>query len=519
MGSVTNLRQATVRAVTMSIILAILTASLTGCSIGKSSSGPARDYWPTEGWRNTTPEAQGFDSEKLAEALLTIRKNIKLHSILIIRDGHVVVDAYFYPYDGKSPHELASVTKSIMTTLIGIAADKGKLKLDQPMLSFFPDATIANRDAAMDKITVRHLTNMANGLESTGMEQDEATLAQMEASDNWVQFALDRKVVSEPGKRFVYDSPGMHILSAILQKATGMTALEFARQNLFEPLGIRDVIWPADPQGVTDGFSNIMLYPADAAKIGYLFLNKGRWDGKQIVSQEWVEAATRRQIEVGNGDGYGYGWWTVPENNGEYSAVGRGGQYIRVIPFLDAVIVVSSQDTEWDAFVPYLVKALVDREKPLPANPAGEEKLKQALLAIQQPPAPQPVPPLPEMAKTISDKTFELESNPFHLATLRLEFDDSAEAVMHLTFDDGRPAWTVPLGLDGVYRMYPGEFNLPAGGRGRWEDGDTFLGQVDTISNRETYELSTDFQGDTIKVTGREGTHEAGFTVGGKLKR
>lgn len=518
MSSVSSSRQATLRAVTVLTILAVLAAVLTSCSIGRSSSGPARDYWPTEEWRSTTPEAQGFDSAKLAEALLAIRKNIKLHSILIVRDGGVVVDAYFYPYDGSTPHELASVTKSIMTTLIGIAADQGKLKLDQPMLSFFPDATLANRDAAMDKITVRHLTNMANGLESTGMAQDEATLRQMEVSDNWVQFALDRKVVSEPGTRFVYDTPGMHLLSAILQKATGMTALEFGRQNLFEPLGIKEVIWPADPQGVTDGGSNIMLHPRDAAKIGYLFLNKGRWDGRQIVSQEWVEAATRRQIDAGNGDGYGYGWWTVPENNGEYSAVGRGGQYIRVIPFLDAVIVVSSQNTEWDEFVPYLVEALVDREKPLPANPAGEEKLRQALQAIQQPPAPQPVPPLPEMARTVSGQTFELESNPFHLATLRLEFDDPAMAVMHLTFDDGRPSWTVPIGLDGVYRMYPGEFNLPAGGRGRWVDADTFVGQVDTISNRNAYELSTDFKGDTIKVSGREASLEAGFTVEGKLK-
>lgn len=140
----------------------------------------------------------------------------------------------------------------------------------------------------------------------------------------------------------------------------------------------------------------------------------------------------------------------MPENTGEYFAVGRGGQFIRVIPALDAVIVVSSQDTEWDKLVPYIEKTLVDTKKPLPANPTGEEKLKQALKAIRQPPAPQPVPPLPDMAKTISGRTFELENNPFHLATLRLNCDCPAEAIMHLTFDDGRPSWTVPIGLDGV---------------------------------------------------------------------
>ena len=430
----------------------------------------------------------------------------------------MIVDAYFYPYDGNSPHDLASVTKSIMTTLIGIAADQGKLKLDQPMLSFFPDATLANRDAAMEKITVRHLTNMANGLESTGMAQDEGTLAQMEASDNWVQFALDRKVVSEPGTQFVYDSPGMHLLSAILQKATGMTALEFAQQNLFEPLGIRDVIWPADPQGVTDGWSNILLHPRDAAKIGYLFLNKGRWDGKQIVSKKWVEEATRRQIDADDGKGYGYGWWTTPENTEEFFALGRGGQTIRVLPAYDAVIVVTSQESDWDEFIPYLQQAFVDPEKPLPANPAGVEKLNAALKAIQQPPAPQPVPPLPEMAQTVSGQTFELETNPIHLASVSLEFDEFSEAVMQIAFDDGRPSWTVPVGLDGVYRMYPGENNLPAGGRGRWVDADTFVVQIDTIGNRETFELGIDFKGDLIDFSAREGTHAEGFTVVGKLK-
>jgi CubicO group peptidase (beta-lactamase class C family) len=129
---------------------------------------------------------------------------------------------------------------------------------------------------------------MANGLESTGVEQDEATLAKMESSSDWLKSAVDRPMVSEPGTKFVYDSPGMHILSGILQNKTGMTELEFARQYLFGPLGIQDVIWPADPQGYTHGFSNICLHPRDAAKLGYLWLNQGRWDDKQIVSSQWV---------------------------------------------------------------------------------------------------------------------------------------------------------------------------------------------------------------------------------------
>ncbi len=269
----------------------------------------APPYWPTQGWRSVTPEGQGFDSAKLANALLTIReKNIRVHSLLLIRNGYAFVDATFYPYDGTTVHDVASVTKSVMTTLIGIAADQGKLQLDQPMVSFFPDRLIANRDGRKERITVRHLTNMSSGLDCT-RERDEATLKEMLTAADWVQFVLDRPVRWEPGTQFVYCSPGSHLLSAVLQQATRMTALEFARQNLFEPLGIRDVIWPADPQGVTRGWGDIRLLPSDMAKIGFLWRNLGAWDGKQIVSREWVVNSVKPLISTGEDEHYGYGWW------------------------------------------------------------------------------------------------------------------------------------------------------------------------------------------------------------------
>ncbi len=496
-------------------LLIVLAGGLASCALGSALPAGTGEYWPTEGWRSVTPESKGFDSAKLAEGLLAIRDNLPVNSVLIIRDGYVIVDANFYPYDGAL-HDLASVTKSVMTTLVGIAADQGKLKLDQPMLSFFPDAALTDRSADREKITIRHLTNMASGLESTGIAGGEATLQQMLASDDWVHFALDRKVVSEPGTQFVYDSPGMHLLSAIVQKATGMTALDYARNTLFEPLGIHEVNWPSDPQGVTHGWGDLMLSPRDAAKIGYLFLNKGRWDGKQIVSSQWVEQATQRHIVAPDGEGYGYGWWTAPENNGEYYAMGRGGQYIRVIPALNAVVVVTSQGAEWDQVVPYLEQALVDTEKPLPANPAGEDKLKAALAAIQQSPPAQAVSSLPDVAKTVSGVTYELANNSYHVKSIRLDFKDPAEAVMTLTFDDGRDPWTVPVGLDGVYRFYQGENGRPAGCRGRWEDADTLSIDLNTIGNLNAYDIRIGFKGDHISFSASERTGGSGVAAIGK---
>jgi CubicO group peptidase (beta-lactamase class C family) len=268
---------------------------------------PSSPSWPTQEWRSATPEEQGIDAAMLADALLTMRdRGIDIHSLLIIRNGQVLSEAYFYPYDGKTVHEVASVTKSVMTTLIGIAADQGKLSLDDPVLSFFPERTVANRDARKEAITVRHLSSMSSGLDCTD-EGDEQTLKEMRVSSDWVQFALDRPMRWEPGEHFVYCSPAIHLLSPILEQATGMPALDFARRYLFEPLGIREVMWLTDPQGSNRGSEGMYLHPHDMARLGYLWLKGGEWDGTQIISSEWVQDAVKPQMQVNEEDAYGYG--------------------------------------------------------------------------------------------------------------------------------------------------------------------------------------------------------------------
>jgi CubicO group peptidase (beta-lactamase class C family) len=480
---------------------------------------PMPDYWPTHGWRRTAPEEQGIDSGKLAEGLLAIReKQFNIHSLLIIRNGLIVLDAYFYPYDGKTFHELASVTKSIMTTLIGIAADQGKLKLDQPMLSFFPDLVIANRDSNKKRVTARHLASMCSGLDSVGLERDEGTLNDMRAAPDWVQFAIDRKVVHKPGRVFVYDSPGMHLLSAILQKATGMTAFEYARSNLFEPLGIHDVIWPKDPQGFTYGWGDVCMHPHDAAKLGYLWINNGVWEEKQIVSREWVESSVKPQIKTDGDDYYGYGWWvTVKDKLLDYSAVGRGGQYIKVIPYLDMVIVATGGGFDFDDIEPLIAPALVDRSRSLPVNPSAVLRLGSALKTLQEPPVPRPVSPLPKAAEEVSGKTFVFGPNPLQLKTLRLEFNDSAEAGMQITFADDQPPRSGKIGLDAVYRMSPGKYNLPVGQRGYWADAYTFVLEYDEVANREAYILRMRFEGKGVVIEARERSHEAVVSFEGRL--
>ena len=480
-------------------ILAVL-ALLLVPQLLKPEQVSTQTYWPTQGWRTSTPEEQGFDSGKLAEGLQAMR-GVHLDSLLIIRNGYVVMDAYFYPYDNTIPHKLASVTKSVMTTLVGIAADQGQLQLDQAMVSFFPDRTIANLDSRKEQVTVRHLASMMNGFESGCLGGDEETLNAMRANPDWVQAAIDRKMVREPGTGFCYDSPGMHLLSAILQEATGMTALDFARQNLFEPLGIREAFWQSDPQGYTRGWGDLYLKPRDAAKIGYLWLNNGVWEDKQIVSASWVTDSVKAHSNAGE-DGYGYGWWVAEDS---YYALGRGGQNIRVYPSLNAIVVTTASGSDYDQIVPLLVAAFVEPDEPLPANPTNVAKLESTLTAVAQAPSPWPVGPFPETARAISGKTYVFGPNSADVATLSIEFNGPDVATLYMNRQSSDEIWTI--GLDGEYRLSPDGQGL----RGYWADPQTFVIEVfeDGLSTRRLH-----FKDDRVEIS----SPELGLTFEGQIE-
>lgn len=453
------------------------------------------------GWTMSTPEEQGFDSTKAAEGLLAIKENGTLiHSLMVIHNDKVILDAYFYPYDGSIYHDLASVTKSVMTTLIGIAADQGKLSLDDTLISFFSDREIANLDERKEKITLRHLASMSSGLECA--QDDEITLIKMRASKDWVQFALDLPVMKEPGTGFAYCGVNMHLLSAILKEATGMNALEFARKNLFGPLGIQDVYWPADPQGVTHGWGDLCLHPADMAKFGSLFLHEGQWEGKQIVSRSWVESALQTSMKgTGRIEDYGYGWWIgQPNDEPEFLAAGRGGQKIKVYPRLKMIIVVTGGGFEYSEIEPYMLAAMEGLSGgALPPNPVGAANLNAALIAIAQGPQPEPVPPLPAIAKSISGQTFVFQPNPT-LSSFRLDFDDPTEAIFQLEVANEPGSRVVGVGLDGAYR--PSQAGRPIIARGRWIDEKTFEIDYNEGPGLSVYEFRLRFDGEEVIFVG-----------------
>ncbi len=419
----------------------------------------APSYWPTEGWKTSTPEEQGMDSEVLSKLLDYIKeRDLSVHSLQVVRHGYIVLDTYFYPYTGETSHDVASVTKSITSSLIGLAIEKGYIKsIEQPVLDFFPEYAASYRSSGKDLITVRDLLTMSSGLKC-GFEQGEPDLFAMLKSKDWVHFTLDLPMAVKPGTKFAYCSSNMHLLSAIITRTTGMSAMAFAQEHLFEPLGINEVFWPTDPQGINHGWGDLQMHPYDMAKIGYLYLNKGEWDGSQILSPHWIAPSTQTQISVPGGRiGYGYGWWVLgSEFQGIYAAVGRGGQRIFVRPEDDVIVVVAAGGVEIEELSPFLVSA-VKSGHALPENPDAYRRLQNRITDVTRQPARKPLSSLPATALKISGKTYQMAANKLGIKNLSLDFNRLEDAQIKISIGSLPPAeegnYIMPIGLDGVYRF------------------------------------------------------------------
>lgn len=352
---------------TMLVSLLVIVMSACAPSIPPTSTAiaipttaiPSGAYWPTDGWRTSTPEEQGMDSKKLEAMLAEINeRKIEVHSLLIVRNGYLVSETYFEPYQQDLKQDMQSVGRSFTSALIGIAIDKGYIDgVDHHVLDYFPNRTFANPDKQKEAMTLEDVLTMRSGLEG----ENDPYYQAMQNSQDWIQYLLDKPIVDPPGSRWSYCAGCSHILTAILQETTGKNPRDFAEQNLFKPLGISAGTWMTDPDGTPYGAGGFNLTPRDMAKLGYLYLRKGQWDGQQIVSSEWVATSTRTHadVDVNAHFGYGYHWFTVPEMEG-YAALGGGGQIILVIPKYDLVIVTTAKTEEslFELFDKYIFPAV-----------------------------------------------------------------------------------------------------------------------------------------------------------------
>ena len=319
--------------------------------------------WPSE-WMTSTPEEQNMNSKKLAHMMEYIdEQGFAIDSVMVVRNGHIVLEEFpnqnFYQ---DRLHEIYSVTKSFTSALIGIAIHEGYIdSVEQKVVDFFPDREISNLDARKQNLTLEHLLTMTSGIEWDELTypytDDRSINRQMWLSSDPVQFVLDQPMVNDPGVELVYNSGCSILLGEILEQVTGKTTLEFAREYLFEPLDIENVNW-ARRKGYYNTGGGLSLKPRDMAKFGYLYLNNGTWDGKQIVPSEWVAMSTETSFYHSESSGYGYQWWTLPQS-GAYYALGLYQQRIYVDPDLEMVVVFTANIREGLNPEPGLLQQLI----------------------------------------------------------------------------------------------------------------------------------------------------------------
>ena len=439
------------------------------------SQSSAQEYWPTSSWRTSTPEEQGMDSGVLADMINSIKESGKsVNSITIIRNGYLVNEAYFYPYQKGLKHFMNSCTKSVVSVLVGMTVGEGYIKsVDDKVLKYFPDINIANVDQRKQDLRIRDLLTMTTGLDWEF--SNNVSTNQMVQSQNWTQFTLDQPMKEKPGLTFNYCNGASQLLSAIVQRTTGKSLADLAEEK-FGLMGIKDIYWSSSPENVSSGYTGLYMQPDDTAKLGYLYLNKGNWNGKQLVPEKWIEESTKTQVKADWTPifpGYGYMWWI--NRFGGYAALGQGGDYLFVVPELDLVVVFTGGIYDLnDIFYPgelmekYIVPS-VKSDTPLVSNPTASETLKKALETVQNAPSPEHARSLPEIAKKISGKPFAMEDSTI----LTISFTEDNECSID---QDSKNILTV--GLDNVYRiMDTGNLNggMDSHGaiKGRWLDEKT----------------------------------------------
>ena len=292
-------------------------------------------------WQHDTPQNHNLDSNAL-NTLHNTLDTTNVYASVIVKDGYIVDEYYKEGYDENSVFTLQSTSKSITSALIGIAIDRGYIEsVDVPISNYFPQI-LESDSQYLKQITIWHLLTHTTGIDASDTTNWEDWLA----SDNWVEYVLNRPVTARPGTVFNYFTGNTHLLSAILQQATGKTAYEFGKENLFDYLDMDSVECSTDPQGISDGGNGFAMNVYDMAKFGQLFLNQGFWNGEQIISEQWIEESTSTQFTRSSGSAdYGYQWWVRTFGNQNYDAYfaqGHWGQYIFVVPDLELVVVFTS---------------------------------------------------------------------------------------------------------------------------------------------------------------------------------
>lgn len=467
----------------------------------------------------STPEAQGLPSRALEAFLDGVdAAQLELHGLMLLRHGHVVAEGWWAPYAPERIHLLYSLSKSFTSTAVGLAVGEGRLSVDDRVIDFFPEALPAVVSDNLAAMRVRHLLCMGTG-------HVEDTVGHMTSDADWIRGALGVPPEQAPGSIFTYNQGATFLLAAIVQKLTGQTLVDYLRPRLFDPLGIENVYWQQNPQGINFGYSGFHATTDAIARLGQLYLQRGLWQGKQLLSAEWIDAASARQIDSStpgtapedaqNADwvqGYGYQFWRCRHN--AYRGDGAFGQFCLIMPQQDAVLAITAGVQDMQAVLEqvwtHLLPAMV--EGPLAEDVDAHAHLSDRLANLAYAPLSgrRSVP----MADAVLNRTYQFPADA-------QPADNGAwprlTAATVLPEPDG---WTLVLdGESGLSRFRcgygrwvegraaevtpPGDASNATSGSGAWTADDTLTLHVKLIETPHALTYTCRFAGDTLELAAR----------------
>lgn len=435
-------------------------------------------------FKKSTPEKQGVSSRAITSFLKSVNeKEIELHSFMFVVNGSVISEGSWDPYELDRKHFMFSLTKSITATAIGFALDEKLLSLEDKVISFFPEYSDLDIDIKMNDMTVEHLLTMTSGY----IENISGSTVWGQKKESWVKEFLELPLTYEPGTQFVYNSGSSHMLSAIISKVTNESMLNYLQAKLFEPLGIKDIIWDVDPEGNNTGGWGVQLKTEDVAKFGQFYLQKGQWNKKQLLSKEWFENATSFKVsnsglydDIDKQQGYGYQFWII--RNGGYRAAGKFGQLCFVFPQHNVVAVFTAGTDRTqellDLFLEHIYFNI--KEDELKEDDRSIEQLQHYIKKLSVFPDQSYFQTKKE--NDISGKEFKVKPNIDDIESIQLDFSDE-NCVFKIIDTNGEHKIECGLGywieskttMPGAilhHMQQPNDLKVTA--RGIWVDNKTF---------------------------------------------
>jgi len=491
------------------LLILSLTAMVLGGKINAQNTGTLS---------RSLPETEGVSSSGISNFLQAAAESkIEFHSFMFLRHGKVIAEGWWNPYKPDLKHAIYSVSKSFTSTAVGFAVSEGRLKVSDKVVSFFPNKLPANVSPFLAEMTVRDLLNMVEG------QEPDPTGVVTGTYEDWVKGFFALPVIHEPGTRFLYNTLGVYVLSAIVQKVTGEKIIDYLTPRLFKPLGIRGTDWEVSPQGINVGGWGIRLKTEDMAKFGQLYLQKGKWNGRQILPESWIADAVTSRSDEGPAwaqqtpkdssdwkQGYGYLIWRCRHD--AFRADGADGQFIIVMPDQDAVVAITCEthdmQVELNLIWNYLLPAIHHDILPADKNAATALKQQLASLALPVPPQAADAP----LAATISGKTFQLTSNPAHLNGLSFTFTgekcsvsfNTDTAAYKIAF--GRGKWSIEEtdrrgpAISSLAAIIPGRPLSRVAGSYSWIDGNTLQLVLRYIESPHTQTILCHFDGNGLSA-------------------